>query len=146
MERIKIASRNLKCDKLSIVPVSALSVCRVCSKIIFPAFALGTLIRSTPWHRPCQVPSKVLEEESISRVFAPRVSFAIACRTAPRFAHDLRCLTRLSSRLDDLRVVHTATRILSDRPSTLAVASRSGWPSTWNCRGCSAGETRVLSS
>lgn len=27
---------------------------------------------------------------------------------------------------------------------TTLAASRSGWPSTWNCRGCSAGETRVL--
>lgn len=42
-----------------------------------------------------------------------------------------------SSSLADLR------RTSSLRPPTLAVTSRSGWPSTWNCRGCSAGKARV---
>lgn len=42
-----------------------------------------------------------------------------------------------SSSLADLRGASTL------RPPTLAAASRSGWPSTWNCRGCSAGKARV---
>lgn len=88
--------------------------------------------RCHPWHSLNQLRSTrtVISlsgtKISITRIGEPR-SFARACRTTS-LTHD-----RSPSHLLWLRRGSSSLR-----PPTLAAASRSGWPSTWNCRGCFA--------